>query len=215
MKRTIFSLAAVAVFVSALSGCGNGQQSGQDNAATGEAAMKVNLSQFTVSSASGNPTLFFSLVKSTETDSSKIYLAQALNEKDTLGLQIEVAKNIEAGVFADGTVNEEKAFTEGTIKFSSLGQESDTFVKALSIAYKQPSDKGMVATALEPTVFSSNKQKVDLSTNETYAFKFSFDNLAGQDAEAFAELNLYNRSLKFWAKDAAQYTGLLSAFTGE
>ena len=131
-----------------------------------------------------------------------------------MGLQIEISKAIPAGVFEDGNVNEEKAFQEGAIKFSSIGEESDRFVKAIAALYELSTDQGMTDAVLTPLVFSSNKTVVDLTGNGTYAFKLFFANSEGEEAEVFTELNLYNRSFKMWAKDAAQHARILSAFTG-
>lgn len=211
MKRTILKVAAVTMFVSTFASCGNNQNA---NDKTTEDALTANLAQFVATSTTDNPAVYLSLVKSTETDSSMVYVGKSLNDKDTLGLQIEIIKDISAGIFEDGNVNEENAFHEGAIKFSSVGGESDRFVKAIAALYEQPIDAGMTDATLEPLVFSSNKTVVDLTGNGTYAFKLFFANSVGEEAEVFAELNLYNRSFKMWAKDAAQYPGILSAFTG-
>lgn len=213
MKTTFLQTAAVmmSALTLTLTGCGNNQQ-GSENST--EDALTANLGQFVAASAKENPALFFSLVKSTETDSSRIYVAKSLNDKDTLGLQIEVVNDIPGGVFEDGEVNEEKAFVKGAIKFSTLGKESDKFVNALGAVYELPADHGMTDAVIEPLVFSSNKTAVDLTGNGTYAFKLFFANSAGEEGEMFAELNLYNRSFKMWSKDAEQFPRILSAFTG-
>lgn len=211
MKTTFLQAAAVMMLASASIGCGNSQK-GNENAT--EDALTANLAQFVATSTTDNPAIYLSLVKSTETDSSMVYIGKSLNDKDTLGLQLEITKNIPAGVFEDGNVNDEKAFQEGAIKFSSVGEESNRFVKAVADLYEQPVDNGMTDAILEPLVFSSNKTVVDLTGNGTYAFKLFFANSLGEEAEIFAELNLYNRSFKMWAKDAEQYPRILSAFTG-
>ncbi|PRD48582.1 hypothetical protein [Sphingobacterium haloxyli] len=210
MKSTILQATAVMMLASTLISCGNNQK-GNENAT--EDALTANLRQYVATSTTDNPAIFLSLVKSTETDSAVVYVGKSLNDKDTIGLQIEITKNIPAGVFEDGNVNEEKAFHEGAIKFSSIGDESDRFVKAVATLYKQPIDSAMTDAILAPLVFSSNKTVVDLSGNGTYAFKLFFANSAGEEAEVFAELNLYNRSFKMWAKDGEQYPRILSAFT--
>ncbi|MBD1431661.1 hypothetical protein H8B06_02395 [Sphingobacterium sp. DN00404] len=211
MKRTILQAAAVMMLASTLTSCGNNQK-GNEHAT--EDALTANLGQYVATSTTDNPAIFLSLVNSTETDSSIVYVGKSLNDTDTLGLQIEITKDIPGGVFEDGNVNEEKAFHEGAIKFSSIGEASDRFVKAVATLYEQPVDGGMTDAILEPLVFSSNKTAVDLTGNGTYAFKLFFANSIGEEAEVFAELNLYNRSFKMWAKDADQYPRILSAFTG-
>lgn len=211
MKTTFLNAAVAVMLVSTITSCGNSQK-GSESAT--EDALTANLSQFVASSTTDNPAVYLALVNSTEADSSVTYVGKSLNGKDTLGLQIEISKSIQAGVFEDGSVNEEKAFQEGTIKFSSIGEESDRFVKAIAALYELPTDHGMTDAVLAPLVFSSNKTVVDLTGNGTYAFKLFFANSEGEEAEVFAELNLYNRSFKMWAKDAVQHARILSAFTG-
>lgn len=215
IKKTILRMAAVALLGSTWVGCGNNNQSGDGNAT--EDAMLDNLGPYVSASAAQNPNppVFLSLVKWTETDSSMIYVAKSLREQDTIGVQVEINKEIPAGVYADGEVNEEKGFTEGTIKFSSIGEESDSFVKALAALYDLPEDKGMTSSTLEPIVFSSNKTVTDLSGNGTYSFKLSFENNLGEGAEAFATLDLFRYALELRATNEEQYPLILSAFTGE
>lgn len=212
VKKTIVQMAAVAILASALTGCGNNQTSNEN--AT-EDAMLANLGQYVAASATENPAVFLSLVKSTETDSSVVYTAKSLRDQDTIGIQIEVNKDIPAGVYADGGINEENGFTQGTITFSSIGEESDGFVEALAAAYEQPSGSGMTSSTLQPHVFSSNKTVVDLTENGTYSFKLSFENSLGEGAEVFATLDLFRRAFEFRAKDVEQHPLILSAFTGE
>lgn len=211
MKTTLLKAAAAVMLVSTITSCGNNQK-GSESAT--EDALTANLSQFVASSTTDNPAVYLALVNSTEADSSITYVGKSLNGKDTLGLQIEISKAIPAGVFEDGNVNEEKAFQEGAIKFSSIGEESDRFVKAIAALYELSTDQGMTDAVLTPLVFSSNETVVDLTGNGTYAFKLFFANSEGEEAEVFTELNLYNRSFKMWAKDAAQHARILSAFTG-
>ncbi|NGM65359.1 hypothetical protein [Sphingobacterium sp. SGR-19] len=210
MKTTFSQAVAVMLLAATLTGCGNNQKG---NEKTTEDALTANLRQYVATSTTDNPAIFLTLIKSTDTDSSMVYVGKSLNDKDTLALQIEISKNIPGGVFEDGEVNEEKAFHEGAIKFSSLGEESDNFVRAIATLYEEPASNGMTDAILEPLVFSSNKTAVDLTGNGTYAFKLFFANSVGEEAEVFAELNLYNRSFKLWAKDAEQYPRILSAFT--
>lgn len=212
MKNTVLKMATVALLASVLTGCGNNQTSNGDATAD---AMLANLGQYVAASATENPAIFLSLISSTETDSSVVYVAKALRDQDTIGVQIEVNKEIPAGVYADGEVNEGQGFTQGTIKFSSIGEESDSFVAALATAYEQPVDDDMTSSTLQPHVFSSNKTVVDLTSNGTYSFKLSFENELGEGGEVFATLDLFRRAFEFRAKDAAQHPLILSAFTGE
>lgn len=212
MKRTMIPAAIAAMLAPAFMGCNNNQTTSKNST---EEALTANLRQYVATSTTDNPAIFLSLVKATQTDSSVIYVGKSLHDKDTLGLQIEITRDITAGIFEDGTINEDRGFHEGAIKFSTIGGASDRFVKAVASLYGQPTATGMTEATLAPLVFSSNKTTVDLSGNGTYAFKLFFDNNLGQEAEVFAELNLYNRSFKLWAKDPEQFPRILSAFGGE
>src|SRR5690606_23539416 len=105
MKTTFLQAAAIMMFAATLTSCGNNQK-GNENAT--EDALTANLGQYVATSTTDNPAIFLSLVNSTATDSSVVYIGKSLNDADTLALQIEIAKDIPAGVFEDGNVNEEK-----------------------------------------------------------------------------------------------------------
>src|SRR5690606_6783377 len=97
----------------------------------------------------------------------------------------------------------------------SIGAESDRFVQAVADLYKQPVEGGMTSSTLLPLVFSSNKKNVDLNSNQTYTFKLFFENELGDEAEAFAVLDLYKRLFELRAKDATHYKRVLAAFQGK
>ncbi|GHE23134.1 hypothetical protein [Sphingobacterium griseoflavum] len=205
--KTISVYTSFLVLLSILqSSCNNAS-----NKASKTAGAEKTLGQF-VGNDSDNPSLYLYLADTHETDSSVIYLAKSLHETDTVGLQIEVSKNIPAGVGADGNPDEKDGFKNGVIKFSTIGRPSDAFVQALSKAYKSPVEGGMTTSPILPLVFSSNKQPVDLSKNSTYSFKLFLSNRAGAEAEAFAILDLYRRLFELKARDTSQFDRLVSAF---
>lgn len=198
-----------AVFVS----CGSPSSTDKEESKEGINASAQELGQF-VGTGTDNPSIYFYLQDTHETDSSVIYIAKSLHQQDTVGLQIEVSKDIPAGITAEGTADDKNGFKEGIIKFTSLGKESDAFVKALGELYKIPAKGGMASSPITPLVFSSNKKAVDLSNNSTYSFKLFFANNAGAEGEVFGILDLYRRLFELKARDAAQYERILSAFEG-
>lgn len=211
MKNKLFTVAFLSVVVALFSACGN--QSGKENKATEEKADVAKLGQF-VGAGTENPSLYFYIQASEETDTTITYTAKSLHDKDTVGVQIQVSKNIPAGIASDGNPDNEEGFKEGIIRFVSLGAQSDAFVKALGAVYQRPVTGGMSTTAIVPLVFSSNKQAVDLSKNGTYSFKLFFANHAGAEAEVFAILDLYRRVFELKAKDATHYERIVAAFEG-
>ncbi|KGE13581.1 hypothetical protein [Sphingobacterium deserti] len=212
MKKVYSYAAVVAVISSITIGCGN--QSGSETKKDSKDSAGAELGQF-VNTDTENPSVYFYLGNTQETDTSVMYTAKSLYESDTVGLQIEVSKNIQAGVGADGNPDEKDGFKKGVIKFSSLGKQSDAFVQSLGKVYGKPADGKMVTTAITPLVFSSNKQAVDLSKNGTYSFKLFMENKVGAEAEVFAILDLYRRLFELKARDTTQFDRVLSSFKDE
>lgn len=159
--------------------------------------------------------LFFRFVEEVSTDSSVVYTAKSIFEEDTVGLKVEVMKNIQPGINNSGQVDADKGFVEGSIKLSSIGAESDNFVKALGKMFKLPTEGKMTSDAVLPTVFSSNKDVVDLSKNGTYSFKLFFENAKGEPAEVFATVDTYRKAFEVTEKDSTFRIQLLSAFEGK
>lgn len=159
--------------------------------------------------------LFLRLVDENVTDSSVIYTAKSVFEKDTVGLKVEVLNNIKPGITEAGTVDEENGFVKGTIKISSIGKESDNLVKALGSIFKLPNSGEMTSAVILPTVFSSNKVPVDLTKSTTYSFKLFLENQQGAPAEVFAVVDTYRKAFEISEKDSTYRVQILSAFEGK
>lgn len=160
-------------------------------------------------------TFRFELSESAETDSSIVYRAISLFEEDTVGLEIEVLKFITAGVTYEGHVDEENGFKKGTIRFRTLGEESDNYVESVSGLFKEESSGQMTEETLEPLVFSSNNQDIELPQSGTFSFKLFFDNSYGAEAEMFAVLDTHQSVFELSEKDEVFRKNFLSALTGE
>ncbi|MGO1243646.1 MAG: hypothetical protein ACTJHT_02160 [Sphingobacterium sp.] len=210
MKRDLVSAIIVLLSLGVLSSCGN---SGKNE--DGSSKHDVKIGQYHIPSASENPSFYLSLVKSRQTDSTVVFVAKSLREADTIGVQIEILKNMPAGITPDGMPDEDNGFTEGAIKFTSIGTNSDELVAAMAHVFKLPEEKGMTTATLAPLAFSSNKKDADLTKNGTYTFKLFFENQIGPEAEAFVVFDTYKRLFEFRAKDSTQYKPLVSAFQGQ
>ncbi|MCA5006367.1 hypothetical protein [Sphingobacterium bovistauri] len=206
--KAIKSILATALVIGMLTGCGNSGNSNQ-TAVTG-----TSLEKFTNDKTAAKQQLFLRIVDESQTDSSHLYVAKSVFEQDTVGLQIEVLKNIIPGVNGQGRPTEE-GFVKAAMKFSSIGAESDNLVKALASMFGSQSGGSFAKETLLPTVFSSNTVAVDLTKKATYSFKLFFDNTVGEPAEVFATLDLYKRSFEIGEKDASYRTQLLSALEGK
>lgn len=206
MKNVLISASVLMLSAAFLSSCG-----GSSNKDGKDATDGVTLGQF-VGNDADNPSFYLYLADTEETDTTVVYTAKSLHDADTVGMKIEVSKNIPAGVGADGNPDEKDGFKTGVIKFATIGSQSDAFVKALGQVYKSPAQSGMATSAIEPLVFSSNKQAVDLSKNATYSFKLFMNNSVGAEAEVFVILDLYRRLFELKARDTTQFPRLVAAF---
>lgn len=212
MKKLGSYTALIAVIVG-LNSCGNSSKTNEDS--NNEQSSGVKLNQLTNNPKAEKLRLYFQIKELNQTDSSVIYLANSLYEADTVGLQIEVLKNIEPGIQSDGKPNDVSGFRKGPIKFTSVGEKSNNFVKSLGELFNLPSSGKMSSNTLLPLVFSSNQGSVDLSESKTYSFKYFFDNKTGIPAEMFGILDTYKKSFELSEKDSTFRAAIISSFEGE
>lgn len=158
--------------------------------------------------------LYLGFTNETETDSSKVFVCKSLYGTDTVGLQVEVLKNIQPGINNEGQPTKD-GFVDGNIKLTSIGTESNNLVTAIGQLFKLPTDGMMTTNTLLPTVFSSNKGVVEFNNQNTYSFKLFLNNGLGEPAEMFAVLDLYRRAFELSEKDPAYRPGIIAAFEGK
>ncbi|TJZ63106.1 hypothetical protein FAZ15_02075 [Sphingobacterium olei] len=206
--KGIYSIVGLGMVALVLTSCNS---SSADKQKTSERTLEV----FTNDVNATKQQFFLRLVDEQQTDSSVIYNAKSVFEDDTVGLQVEILKNIEAGVTSDGKIDESKGFVKGSIKLSSIGVYSDNLVKALGTIFQLPSSGKMTNQTIDPLVFSSNKVPVDLAKQSTYSFKFFLDNSVGTEAELFAVVDTYRKSFEMSEKDSTFRAHLISAFEGQ
>lgn len=202
------------VFAVALTSCNN-STNGNKTKEDGTDKTTPTIEQLSNYPDADKQQLFLRFTAESNTDSSIVYTAKSLFDKDTVGLKIEVLKNIKPGLRNDGTVDEEIGFVKGSIKLSSLGAQSDAFVKALGTIFKVPTSGKMTDEIILPTVFSSNKVAVDLNRSATYSFKLFLENSVGQPAELFSVVDTYRKSFELSEKDSTFRKQIISAFEGK
>ena len=193
--------------------CGNTTQNQQG----GDKSKKSNIpiEELTIDGpVTNNKHLFLRIVDDVKTDSSYIYTAKSTFKGDTVGLKVEVVNLIPAGII-DDVANEDVGFTKGKIKISSLGAESDAFIKALGKIYEVPASGPFANATLVPTVFSSNKVNADLDKTATYSFKLFLEQKSGEPAEMFFNIDTYKKSLEFKEKDPKFRAPFISALEGK
>ncbi|WP_164112558.1 MULTISPECIES: hypothetical protein [Sphingobacterium] len=214
MRSTNSFLGLGTACVLALTACNNAPKDGNSsdgNAAKGDPTIE----QLSNQVDAPKQHLFLRFTDEVSTDSSMIYTTKSLFDKDTVGLKVEVLKNIKPGLRNDGTVDEKTGFMRGSIKISSLGAHSDAFVKALGTMFKLPTSNKMTNEVVLPTVFSSNKGAVDLTKPATYSFKLFLDNKVGEPAEVFAVVDTYRKSFELTEKDSTFRGQIIAAFEGK
>lgn len=210
--NSLLGLALVGSF--AIASCNNAANNNSGGGgASSERALPLEL--LTNSKEADKHQLFLGFTDETSTDSSMIYIAKSLFDKDTVALKVEVLKDIKPGLRHDGTVDEKYGFVKGAIKLSSVGSQSDAFLKALGAMFKLPTTGKMTDQVVLPTVFSSNQQKADLSKSSTYSFKLFLENGEGEPAEVFATVDTYRKSFGISEKDSTFRKELIAAFEGK
>ncbi len=160
-----------------------------------------------------NPSsIFLKLMDRTEGDTTISYAARGLYHSDTVGLVIEVSKDIPAGINADGSANEEIGFNKGWITFKSSGAESDRFISALAELWQVNDIEKMTSSPIQPLTFSSNKTAVNHDKPATSSFKLFFDEASNTPGEIFFTFDTYRRSIEFQEKDQRYRSTIVRTF---
>ena len=155
MKIAAFFSAVFSVCI-LMTNCGNPSKDGS-NTSTGPS-----IQQLVNDTTSAKHTFFLRFMDQQETDTSIIYTAKSLYHKDTVGLNVEVMKNIAAGIDANGQPDENLGFQTGSIRLSSIGNQSDALVTSMASLFNiEPRTRKMTTSTITPLVFSSNKHTVD------------------------------------------------------
>jgi len=207
LVRNLLGVGVIALSVS----CGNSSNQSKEGAKNSNGPSLHEI----VDSADAKKHFYFTISEDGKTDSSVFYLAKGLYKSDTVGLKLEVLGDIKPGINADGTPNEDNGFRRGALKITSIGAQSDAFVKVVGQVFNMPTSKAMSTTPILPVVFSSNKGKVDLTKNGTYSFKLFFDTSDKEQAEVFSVLDMYKNSFEITEKDSTFRSQFLKALTGE
>lgn len=172
---------------------------------------------FDIKGDSGNPkSIFLWITDKTELDSVFRYQVLGLYKGDTVGFFVSLDKDIPAGIYADGSVNNDEGFREGTVKFIRSGDESDRFVEALSEIWLVDTPQIQFDDqAVIPLAFSSNKSQVDHSKPSTSNFKLFFDSQSDTPGEIFFTLDTYRRSIEIQEKDPKFAKTVVKSFAGK
>lgn len=168
---------------------------------------------FTIASNPEHPAyIALRLLDRTDGDTAISYAAKGLHNGDTVGFTVTLAKDIPAGVSADGTASNTTGFRTGTITFIKSGPESDRFVAALAELWQVEGASRMKEAPIQPLVFSSNRGPVDHDKSSTYSFKLFFDQDAPVPGEVFFTFDTYKKTIEFQEKDSLYRQQIVRSF---
>jgi|GEM_PF-857728 len=163
--------------------------------------------------------VFLKIVSEEKIKDSYVYIAKGLSKSKVVGLKFEIKSNLPNGINSDGSLDAKNGFIRNAIKISSIGEESDEFLKAISKLYGFPTDKKFINSTLSPTAFSLNKSIVEVEKLGYYKFKLFFrdgENDKEEDyCELFFNINTNEKTIEFFEKDSEYRKSLIKAFTNE
>lgn len=160
--------------------------------------------------------IFLTITEVAETDSNYLYTLKATHGNDTVGFSLALSKDIPAGVYEDGSVNQTDGFKTGTVKFIRSGVESDRFLQVLSSIWETtPKSTEFSSEPVSPLVFSSNLAPFDGSKPGTNSFKLFFDLNAMEPGELFLTHDTNYNRIELQEKDASFREVILNALGGK
>ena len=156
-----------------------------------------------------------SIISDTFTDTSHTYIGKGLYDGNVVGLKVEVKNGMPAGLIDAKEPINKAAFVHDGVIISSIGMESDEFIKALStLYYIKPTSLSFTKEVIKTTSFSLNKVDVDLSKKGFYKFKLFFEENSDENyAELFLNLDLVNRVIELAEKDIEYRKNIIKVMT--
>lgn len=199
--RLLLLLSIITIFF----GCGQNDKAKSANTEQlEEITSKTNLSE-------GFADIYLKIRKETSNDSSHTYIASGLHNGKKVGLQFEIKSNIPAGITKDGEIGA-GGFISNPIKFISIGEESNEFIKALSTLYGAPTTNSFAKEVKATTAFSLNSMVAELNKDGYYKFKLFFESDEGVP-ELFFNINTADRIIEIREKDIAYRSEIIKTFT--
>ncbi|MFN9998775.1 MAG: hypothetical protein ACK52X_04045 [bacterium] len=163
--------------------------------------------------AEGWHDVFFSIVNSTSTDSTRTYICKGLHKGKTVGFQIEIRSDMGAGITPAGELNSQKGFIKNAVQFKSIGEESNELIKVLGDLYGKPTIKTFSRQTIWLTAFSLNQQPVDLDKKNYYKLKIFFDQDENLYSELYLNINTQTSEIELNEKDEEYRDGVIKNLT--
>lgn len=157
--------------------------------------------------------VFFSIVNSTSTDSTRTYICKGLHKGKTVGLQVEIRSDMGAGITPAGELNSQMGFIKNAVQFKSIGEESNELIKVLGDLYGKPTTKPFSRQTIWLTAFSLNQKPVDLDKKDYYKLKIFFDQDENLYSELFLNINTQTSEIELNEKDEEYRDGVIKNLT--
>jgi hypothetical protein len=139
------------------------------------------------------------------------FVAKAYYKDIPVGFKIEINSRIPASVEINASST--NPMLPNAIQFSTIGYESDSFLKALSEIYGIPSEPNFTEKPISATVFSLNTKAVDFNVDYLFQFKLFFENEPGTNPpELYLNINLQKNKIEIREKDEGNKKGIIELF---
>ncbi|WP_281309450.1 hypothetical protein [Flavobacterium flavigenum] len=153
-----------------------------------------------------------SIISEEKTKDKNIYIAKGLYKGKTVGLKFEINTKLPKGLTENGL--DKNGFIKNALQIKSIGNESDEFLKAISETYGFPDYKNFKNSISVPTLFSLNKENVDLNKNGEYRFKLFFEEDSAENyCEIFFNISTDKKIIGLHEKDEEYRKSLIKVFT--
>lgn len=152
------------------------------------------------------------IVSEEKTNHRHIFVAKGLHNGKVVGLRFEIVSEMPAGLDENGLTGD--GFLKNVLEIKSIGDESDAFLKGLSELYGFPANAKFKNTISVPTLFSLNKENVNLDKPGFYHFKAFFEENNDDDyCEIFFNIDSFKRVIELHEKDEEYRKQIIKAFS--
>ncbi|MCD0470716.1 hypothetical protein [Flavobacterium sp. JAS] len=179
----------------------------------------INLEQITevAEKEKGFKDILLKIVSEQKMEDSYVYIAKGLSGSKVVGLKFEIKSYLPNGIDSNGNLDPKNGFIRNAIKISSIGKESDEFLKAISKLYEFSTNKKFTNDTLSPTAFSLNKSIVEVEKLGYYKFKLFFRDNENDKEEDYCELylniNTNEKTIELLEKDNEYRKSIIRALS--
>lgn len=144
-----------------------------------------------------------------------VFIIKGTYNGNVVGLQIRIITKMPFGISKEGNVNTETGFVPQGLIISTIGKETELFLKALAELYNIPNNRTFSTSEITATVFSLNSTDTDLNTPGYYKFKIFFNEDEDESlySEMYMNINISEGIFELHEKDPEYRTAIINTFT--